>query len=327
MMQVSKYPTLFLMSAIALAGLTTGCNEVPGAVNASTPDDIVDLGLTDPAYYITLGNEFRSNQRTEEAISAYRKAILVDISSLDAYNSLGGIFLEQRRLEEAISVYRRAIQVDPRDARAYIGLGKTFAELKRVEEAIAAYRRAVQVNPEKPEAYEGLATLLTEQNKLDEAVKNYKKALHLPEKSSGKAHAAALIGLGRALQGQQKLEDAIAMFRRAIQVAPNNSWAYVFLGRALIEKKQFEEARSTYQQALKLPNIKRPRVGETHAMAYNGLGMLLQRQGKLKGAIAAYEHAVDLDLSYETAHRNLKGAKRLLANQPQPKHQTQQSST
>ncbi len=319
-MQVSKRPTLSLMATVVLAWMTTGCNELPKAVSASTSDDTVDLGLSDPTYYVTLGNEYRSNHRTEEAIDAYRKAIMVDINSLEAYNNLGELYLEHRRLDEAISTYRRAVQLEPNDARAYVGLGNALAELKRSEEAIAAYRRSIQVNSEQSEGYEGLANILTEQNKLAEAVKNYKKALNLPEKPSDKAHAAALVGLGRALQGQQKLEDAIAMFRRAVQVSPKNVWAYVFLGRALVEKKQFAEATAIYQHALKLPNTKKVKVGTSHAMVHNGLGMMFQRQGKLKPAIAAYEQAVDLDLSYETAHKNLKGAKRLLASQPQPKN-------
>lgn len=314
-MQVSKQSSLPLLAMLATAAVTSGCDQTPGAVSASTPEAIVDLGLSDPAYYITLGNEFRANQRPEQAIAAYRRATQVDFDNLEAYIHLAHVLTEQRRLDEAIAAYRRAIQVNGRDARAYVGLGKALAELKRTEEAIAAYRRAIQVSPEQPDAYTGLAELLSGENRLAEALNHYQKALNLSEKPSANTHTLALVGLGRALQAQNKLEDAIAMFRRAIQVSPSNTWAYIYLGRALTEKKQFNDANALYKHVLKLPNVKKTKLGTSHAMALNGLGMILQRQGKLSPAIAVYEQAVELDLSYETAHKNLKGAKRLLARQ------------
>jgi tetratricopeptide (TPR) repeat protein len=340
-MQVSNRHTLPVVLALAVGVMTAGCDEAPDAVSAYTPDDTYDLGLTDPTYYINLGKELRSNRKPEAAIGAYRKAIQIDFNSAEAYHELGDLLSEQRRPEEALAAYRRAIQVNAKDADAFRGLGNALFDQKRPEEAIAAYRRAIQVNPKNAAAYAGLGNALMEQRKLSDAIETYQQALALAENSGGdsdsysdsnldkhsnkyaensvSAHTLALVGLGRALQAQQRLDDAIVLYRRAIRLSPDYALTYVFLGHALTEQKQFNEANNNYHQALTRPNLKKLRLGDSHALAHNGLGMVLQRQGKLQAAIQEYEQAVSIDLSYETGHKNLKGAKQWLMKQARQK--------
>lgn len=332
-MRVSNRHTLPVVLTLAVGVITVGCDEAPDAVSAYTPEDTYDLGLTDPTYYINLGKELRSSHKPDAAIGAYRKAIQIDFNSAEAYHELGDLLSEQRRPEEAIAAYRRAIQVNSRDADAFSGLGNALSDQKRPEEAIAAYRRAIQVNPKNAAAYAGLGNVLMEQRKVSDAIETYQKALTLAEDlgsnsdntsdkdltNSVSPHTLALVGLGRALQAQQRLNDAIALYRRAIRLSPDYALTYVFLGHALTEQKQFNEANNNYREALTRPNLKKLRLGDSHALAHNGLGMVLQRQGKLQAAIQEYEQAVSIDLSYETGHKNLKGAKQWLMKQAQQK--------
>ena len=114
----------------------------------------------------------------------------------------------------------------------------------------------------------------------------------------------------------------IVPYRKAIKLNPGYAVAYVYLGAALSDQKRLDEASFTYQRALDLPNVKKPKFISSHALAHNGLGLVLQRQGKMQPAIQHYQQALQSDLTCEVAGDNLKRARQLLAKQlPSPNSQ------
>lgn len=320
--------TLTLASAV----LITSCNDASETV-ASPSTKNLDLELNDPTYYINLGTELRASRKVEDAIAAYRRAIQIDFRNTQAYQELGRTLYDQGRLEEAIAIYGRAVQISSNNAEAYCGLGNALLEQKRPEEAIAAYRRAIQVNSALTPAYSGLGNALRELKKSSDAINAYQKALSLPEfkGTTASAHTIAYVGLGRSLHKQGKSEDAIALYQKAISLNSKYAVTYLYLGDTLFNQKRLEEASRTYQKVLNLPNLKKPKLVSSHALAHNGLGLVLQRQGKTQLAIGEYQQALQLDLSCEVAGENLKRAKRLLAKQPpklkpQPQQKLKQAS-
>src|SRR5581483_5425162 len=64
-----------------------------------------------------------------------------------AYCSLGDAQCIQQKLEEAVAAYRKAIELSPAFTLAYNNLGVTLRDQKKLEEAIAAFRKAVQLSP------------------------------------------------------------------------------------------------------------------------------------------------------------------------------------
>jgi tetratricopeptide (TPR) repeat protein len=327
MMQVSPRLIVPFTLALASAVLMTGCDEATEMVEPSSQKSF-DLELSDSTYYVNLGTELRVSQKLEDAIAAYRKAIQIDFRNAEAYQGLGNTLYDQRRLEEAIAVYTRAIQIDADNAQAYCGLGNALLDQKRPEDAIAAYRRAIQADPNLTYSYSGLGNALRQQKKLSAAIVAYRKALSLPEMTgtSASAHTIAYVGLGRSLHGQGDAEDAIAPYREAIKLNPGYAVAYVYLGDALSDQKRLNEASFTYQKALNLPNVKKPKFIGSHALAHNGLGLVLQRQGKMQPAIQHYQQALQSDLTCEVAGDNLKRARQLLAKQlSSPNSQPKQS--
>ncbi|MBD2080065.1 tetratricopeptide repeat protein [Leptolyngbya sp. FACHB-17] len=314
-MQVSKRSVFPLLLTLTAAALTTGCDDASDAVRASTPQLKTDLALGDPAYYVNLGYELQQSRKYDEAIAVYRKAIILDMENADAYNGLGEVLTTQRRTEEALAAYRRSININPKNAAAYSGLGNALADRKRLEEAIAAYRRSIDANPQQMNAYTGLGNVLTQQKKISEAIASYQQALNAPEKTET-AQAIAFVGLGRALQTQGRVDEALNLFYKATEIAPEYTWAHVFLGHTLANQEQFDQATAAYQAVLRQPNERKSNLGSSHAIAHNGLGAVLQRQGKVKDAIAQFEKAVETDLNYEAAHANLQRAKQLSAQIP-----------
>ena len=109
--------------------------------------------------------------------------------------------------------------------------------------------------------------------------------------------AEAFIKKGDALVKEEKWAEAEALFRKAINLDPNNARLHVSLGYLLIKQKKYTEAEAEYRKAISLnPN---------YALAHNNLGNELRRQGKYTEAEAALRKAISLNPNYALAYTNL----------------------
>ncbi|MEG4068139.1 tetratricopeptide repeat protein [Microcoleus sp. Pol11C2] len=96
---------------------------------------------------------------------------------------------------------------------------------------------------------------------------------------------------------QGKLEEAITAYRQAIQLDPQYADAYYNLGMALYKQEKLEEAIVASRQATQLE--------PKSAAAYYNLGVMLREQGKLEEAITASRQAIQLDPKLAEAYKNL----------------------
>ncbi|WP_071518691.1 tetratricopeptide repeat protein, partial [Geitlerinema sp. PCC 9228] len=98
-------------------------------------------------------------EKLEEAIEKYQKALQLNPEFFYAYNGWGSVLLDQGKLEEAIANYRQALQINPDFAVAYNNLGYALQQQGKLQEAIEKYKRALEIDP----------NYTTAQNNLDEA--------------------------------------------------------------------------------------------------------------------------------------------------------------
>jgi tetratricopeptide (TPR) repeat protein len=57
-------------------------------------------------------------------------------------------FKEQNKLEEAIEAYNKALAIKPDYANAYYNMGIALQEQNKLEEAIEAYNKALAIKPD-----------------------------------------------------------------------------------------------------------------------------------------------------------------------------------
>jgi predicted O-linked N-acetylglucosamine transferase (SPINDLY family) len=92
--------------------------------------------------------------------------------------------------------------------------------------------------------------------------------------------------LGNLLREQGKPREAVEAYRRALQLKPDFALAHYNLGNALTDLSRFNEAVTAYRQALTIQS--------GHFGTHYNLGIALRKQGKLPEAISAYRQAVQL---------------------------------
>jgi tetratricopeptide (TPR) repeat protein len=208
---------------------------------------------------------------------------------------------------QAEALWNKIIQLNPKEADAYTGLGNVLFMQRKYKEATIAYQRSIQLE-QSADAYIGLGKVLRRQKKLDDAISSYNKAIQIDPQN-----ADAYIQLGVALYGKKQFKQAREAFQKAIQLDGNNGEAYIVLGNTLRTEGRLDEAIAAYQRALALPAA--TLIGSktnTHALAYNGWGLILVMQKEPKLAIDKFKEALKLDPKFIMAQNNLKEAERRL---------------
>jgi len=110
-------------------------------------------------------------------------------------------------------------------------------------------------------------------------------------------NATAHNSLGAALQKKGMLQEASHHFRTALQLKPHYPKAHYNLGLALAEQGQTAESMGQFSEAL--------RIDPNYAEAYNNLGTALYLLKKPEEAMLQFSNALRINPEYALAHYNL----------------------
>jgi folate-binding protein YgfZ len=156
--------------------------------------------------------------RHREAIQQMHRLLEIDPSSVMAHsnlslfhNHLGEIDAAERHLALATRVsFGGELREDPAD-RAKQELEARDGDQRRREEM---FRRVLEIDPEDALAHCGLGELALERGHLDRAVEHLEQAI-----ATDPSHAAAILALGRALEGRNDPDGAREVYERGIEIA------------------------------------------------------------------------------------------------------------
>jgi tetratricopeptide (TPR) repeat protein len=108
----------------------------------------------------------------DEAIAAYRRAIVADPEHVDAHVNLGRLMHEAEELEVAEMHYRRALELRSSDLTARFNLGVALEDMGRLAEARNAYRETLLADPNHADAHYNLAGVFERLGQRNRAVKH-----------------------------------------------------------------------------------------------------------------------------------------------------------
>lgn len=119
----------------------------------------VELDPARAEHYFNLGTALMSLKRYDDALAAYEKALVRDPTNVGAICNSGATLKRLSRKEEALAMYIRAAGVDRRLVLAHYNIGLLALELGRPAEAKAALKICVEIDPRHRQAQELLAAL------------------------------------------------------------------------------------------------------------------------------------------------------------------------
>ena len=100
-----------------------------------------------PAVWSNRGNARVSQNKLEEAISDYNKAIALEPDAPDPYLNRGTAYEGLGKYQEAITDYEQVLALNPDDVMAYNNLGNANAGLGNWRSAVEYYHKATELAP------------------------------------------------------------------------------------------------------------------------------------------------------------------------------------
>jgi TolB-like protein/Tfp pilus assembly protein PilF len=221
---------------------------------AITPREAARLARSSPvdpeAYVAYIKGRFYWNKRTREqlnkAIELFQFAIAKDPTYAPAYVGLSDAYLvamshaylsPERALPLAEAAAKRALELDDSSAEAHTSLASVQFFHFDWAEAEKEFRRALALNPNYSTAHHWYALFLSALGRHTEAIEHARRAQELdPLSLIITANAGWCYFLAR------QYDLTIAQSRRALDLDPQFSGAYGYMGQAYVEKGMAKEA-------------------------------------------------------------------------------------
>lgn len=121
-------------------------------------NEAIKIDPNKPGIFYNLGTLYQKKARLNEAISAYKKALLLD-KKIFIYHSLGACYLELGMFDKAISQFKEALNISPNDPNSYYNLAVAYWKGGRIKDAISSYKKVLELSPNYPGAAESLRIL------------------------------------------------------------------------------------------------------------------------------------------------------------------------
>jgi Tfp pilus assembly protein PilF len=168
----------------------------------------IKLDSFQPAFSADLGEIYRAQGKTADAIAAYRRALALNPKLADAHNNLGTLLAADNQAAEAAQCFREALRLNPGHADAHGNLGSLLEADGRLADARAAYESAVQMAPESAQAYLNLGGCLSVAGDWHGAMACFQKAARLDPQAVEPRYQAALarLALGDFANGWREFE-------------------------------------------------------------------------------------------------------------------------
>jgi len=229
-------------------------------------------------------------------ISAQSTVAAHDEDASSRHYQAGLNFYQARKLKAAEAEFRKAIRINPKCSQCHFELGKTLLGESRGLEAIAEIQQAASLDPHNMPVHSELATLLLHDKRCSEAEAEYEHIVQLA--SDEKDKVGGLYGLVLAFDCQQRYMEASVLSRQGIQLYPEFSGFYSYLGDYLLNKeKKYTEAEETARRGInRFPD---------DFILYNILGYAIGYQNRWVEAEPVFRKQVELAPGFANPHDSL----------------------
>ncbi|MBI5488135.1 MAG: tetratricopeptide repeat protein [Deltaproteobacteria bacterium] len=127
----------------------------PTAIPAEAPGPLPALATWTPVAgdaaaadgFITAARRLEDGHRYDEALRAYRQAMVADPNRASPHSASAYIYLKQGRSQEAYLETLEALAREPDMPTHWMRLGDVYAAMDDGERALASYERALSFNP------------------------------------------------------------------------------------------------------------------------------------------------------------------------------------
>jgi tetratricopeptide (TPR) repeat protein/serine/threonine protein kinase len=144
------------------------------------------------AYVLLALHYWTKENRYEDAINIYNKALAIEPRDKTVYFSLGMCNYGLKNYEEAIKSYEIYLEIAPNDSTALFFVGKSYQMLGHAEKSLEYLQRAIAIDPNNYGFLDIIAAAYAETGDFEKAVEYQKKAIELADDSAKKEYEKRL---------------------------------------------------------------------------------------------------------------------------------------
>jgi Flp pilus assembly protein TadD len=265
-----------------------------------------------------------------EAIEQLTETVRLRPNSAAAHNRLGSVLSRFVETQAARREFEKALELDPKLAEAHVNLSLVLAQAGELDSAGEHLDRAIELqgnNPAAAYSHYLRAKMWAAQNQIKKSISELQTAVRLrPD------YAEAWSELGAMRRIDLDHEGAMHALQKAVTLEPSNALAQYRLGQMYLENgeaadavKHLQQSRSSgsddratlyalaralrksgnLDEAERIDKRLAELVQESHhagevlfpAAELNSQGVQLEKSGDVRGALAKYKGALDLDPS------------------------------
>lgn len=254
------------------------------------------LAPRDPRWPYYLGQFHLARGERMKASEFFERALELRPNDLPTLVWLGETYLDEDRPTDAQALFAQALAVEPRSAAALAGLGRTALAQGDRARAAANLERALALEPGATRLHYQLALAYRGLGELEKA------GAHLRQRGRGEAalpdplmheynslleSAEAYHNRGVLALAARESETAARLFRKGLELEPENATLGRALGIALSQMGEVDGAIEQYEDVL--------RRSPAYALAHFNLGVMFMSSGRYGAAVERFAAAVTLE--------------------------------
>lgn len=227
-----------LLACILFLPFIAGCANGSKATDRNSVE-MYQADLSCSYFYYLWGTHSEYEQRFDEALEAYQKALICDPAATNIEKKLPVLLFRLGETDKAAALLRTAIQKDPEDISQYLLLAHLNIQQDKRDEAIRLYKEVLERDATNEAVLLRLGILSVQQGQLNDAEKIFQKLIKLnPEVYFGRIYLARLFHM------QGKIKKAEKVYEKALTL----NWS----PELVFEMVDFYESQEKYNDMLRL---------------------------------------------------------------------------
>jgi len=213
--------------------------------------------------YALLGWTYAKQQRSEEMLNAFEKAINMAPSNETYFIDLGEASMEDKKDGTALEVAKEAVKRFPSSSQAYRLQGAVELKMFLLTDALKSYTKATDLNPNNPTAALGLALTLWNMDRNEDAAKSFEEGVRKFPQDAFFLMKYALFLLNAPGERDAAADARIkSLLKKSEELDASSFETHYQLGNLAIQDNKYDEALSELQTAAKLD----PDVAKVHLL-------------------------------------------------------------
>ncbi len=268
----------------------------------------IDLNVKNPEAYYMRGFYYYVQNQDSAALRDFKRSINVGTDNSEVFFHIGQIHYFREEFDLALDAYSEAIRLDSLNPGYYFAVGFLEEDRGNLDAAIAQYNLSLRQNPAFIKALASLHDIYLHEKNNEVAALSYNdRILQLDS-----THPIGLFNQGNfyfnqanKITTEKRIDDfetmlklAVSQYSRAVQSDPNYAQAYYNRGYSYYLLEQFNRAQSDFSTVIQLDPY--------NDKAYFMKASILEYMGEVKGALANYQQAAEINPDFREAREAIR---------------------